>query len=464
MRRLNLSQLLVLNAYWVGLSFMWNAIHPILLPAVLLNYVPDAKKNTYLGLLTFAGLIIAMIIQPISGALSDGWKSRFGRRRPLIVFGTVFDFLFLSVLAWAGGFAWLFIGYIGLQFSSNIAHGPLQGLLPDRVPQTQLGVASSLKTFMDMLALIIASLLAGRLLDPVTRDPTPVMLVVMSLLAVSAAITIVGTTESPSSVRAPEKHRDCSERSGASSKIPRQQGRHGDEARTGVGGEAGFLDQFKINFRHNSSYWWLIAERALFILGIYGVQAFAQYYLQDVLRVPDPPKQTGDLLAALTITLTVLVLIGGWLTDKYGAKRILLIGTLIAAGGLFLMLFARDMRGLLIFGSVLGAGIGLFLTSNWALANTLAPEAEAGKYLGLTNLATAGSGAPARLEGPALDWLNAAWPGAWIGYKGLFVFGALCMLLSVFLLRKIDVESGQNNVILSEATLAPGASAGENPR
>ena len=49
------------------------------LPAVLLNYVPDEKKNTYLGLLTFVGLIIAMIVQPISGALSDRWESRLGR-------------------------------------------------------------------------------------------------------------------------------------------------------------------------------------------------------------------------------------------------------------------------------------------------------------------------------------------------------------------------------------------------
>ena len=89
-------------------------------------------------------------------------------------------------------------------------------------------------------------------------------------------------------------------------------------------------DQFRINFRENSSYWWLIGERVLFILGVYGVQAFAQYYLQDVLRVPDPPKQTGDLLAVLTISLVILVLAGGWLTDKYGAKRILSIGTLIA--------------------------------------------------------------------------------------------------------------------------------------
>jgi MFS family permease len=108
---------------------------------------------------------------------------------------------------------------------------------------------------------------------------------------------------------------------------------------------------------------------------------------------------------------------------------------------MLLIVFATDMRGLLIFGSVLGAGIGLFLTSNWALANALAPQEEAGKYLGLTNLATAGSAAIARLEGPVLDWLNAAWPGAWVGYRGLFIFGAVCMLLSVFFLRRIHVKS-----------------------
>jgi MFS family permease len=407
LKKLKLPQLLLLNAYWIGLSFMWNALHPIILPAVLLNYVPDEKKNTYLGLLTFSGLLIAMVVQPLSGALSDGWKSRFGRRRPLIVAGTLFDFVFLSVLAWAGGLVWLFIGYIGLQLSSNIAHGPLQALLPDHVPQTQLGVAASLKTFMDMLALVIASLLAGRLLNSTTRDPTAIILVVIGLLAVSGAVTILGVKEKPALAH---------ERTDWKA----------------------LLGQFRINFRENSSYWWLIGERALFLLGIYGVQAFAQYYLQDVLRVPDPPKQTGDLLAVLTISLVVLVLLGGWLTDKYGAKKILRIATAIAAVGIFLMVFAKDMRGLFIFGSILGAGIGLFLTSNWALANSLAPQVEAGKYLGLTNLATAGSGALARLEGPALDWLNAVQPGTWIGYKGLFIFGAVCIFSSLFLLQKIS--------------------------
>src|SRR5512140_762695 len=199
---ISFSNMLLLNAYMVGISFMWNALHPIILPAVLLNYVPDAQKNTYLGLLTFIGLVLAMVVQPVAGALSDSWASRFGRRRPLIVIGTLFDFVFLSLLAFGGGLLWLFIGYIGLQLGSNIAHGPLQGLLPDRVPKNQVGVASSLKTFMDMVSLIIASLVAGRLLDPQTRNPTNIMLVLIGLLAVSASITIFFTPETPTHDRA----------------------------------------------------------------------------------------------------------------------------------------------------------------------------------------------------------------------------------------------------------------------
>jgi len=279
-----------------------------------------------------------------------------------------------------------------------------------------------------MTSLIIASLLAGRLLDPVTRDPTLIILVLMGTIAVSTAITVFGT---------PEESTELPRSSLSSQPVlangPRR--KPNKELRV-LSGEL-----FRIDFRSNTPYWWLIAERGLFLLGIYGVQAFAQYYLQDVIRVADPPKQTGDLLAVLTLSLVALVLIGGWLTDKFGPKRILYIASFLAAGGMLLMLIPRDMTGLMLFGGVLGAGIGLFLTANWALANKLAPGGEAGKFLGLTNLATAGSGALARLEGPALDWLNGLWPGQWVGYIWLFIFGAVCIFLSMSLLGKINNET-----------------------
>jgi hypothetical protein len=54
----------------------------------------------------------------------------FRRRRPLMLIGTAFDFIFLAVLDWSGGLLWLALGYIGLQVSSNSAHSPAQGLIP----------------------------------------------------------------------------------------------------------------------------------------------------------------------------------------------------------------------------------------------------------------------------------------------------------------------------------------------
>jgi MFS family permease len=176
---------------------MWNSLHVIILPAVLLLMVPESLKNTYLGLLTFSGLIIAMIVQPVSGALSDQWVSPLGRRRPLILLGTAFDFVFLAALAWAGGLAWLALGYFGLQVSSNLAHGPLQGLLPDQVPEDQLGRASGFKNFMDMAGLIASSLIVGRVLDPQALTPIPAMGLVAAILAVSAAVTILACASVP---------------------------------------------------------------------------------------------------------------------------------------------------------------------------------------------------------------------------------------------------------------------------
>lgn len=410
-QRLSLLQLLVLQAYMFGLSFMWNSLHVIILPAVLLTMVPENLKNTALGLLTFTGLIVAMVMQPLAGAISDRWVSHWGRRRPLITIGTAFDFFFLGLLAWAGGLIWLAVGYIGLQFTSNLAHGAMQGLLPDQVPQKQLGFASALKNFMDMAGLVVASLLMGRIVAPDTRHPLAPVGLVALVLAIGAAITIWGVHERPSSA-------------GTTGEIKRS-----------------LLAEFRIDWKANRNYAWLIVSRLFFLISIYGVQVFAQYFVRDVLAVPNPVKLTGDLLAAITLSLVAFSLVGGWLGDRLGHKRVTYLACLVGGLGCFLLIWATTPALLLAFGIVFGVGIGLFLTAIWALANELAPPAEAGKFLGLTNLATAGAGAIGRLEGPFIDLLNNARPGAWWGYAGLFLAGTVSIAVSAILLSKVRLVS-----------------------
>jgi MFS family permease len=317
---------------------------------------------------------------------------------------TILECVFILILGWSGGLVWLCIGYLGLQVFSNTAQGPLQGLLRDRVPPSQLGLASSLKILLDLIGLVIAGLVAGRMLQSSAGGTMMIMLLLIALLLISAAITIFITPEEPAG-RANRETQTASDPGSA------------------VGWQAGYRA--------------LIAERALFLLGVYGLQAFGQYYLGDVLQVSDPARRAGDLLASVGAGTILLVILGAWLMGRVGAKKVLYMASGITALGLLLMSFTDRMVGVIIFGCLVGAGIGLFLSSNWTLANRLAPEAQSGKFLGLMNLATAGSAAVARLQGPAVDYLNSARPGEWIGYRGVFVFGAACILASALFLARI---------------------------
>jgi MFS family permease len=176
----------------------------------------------------------------------------------------------------------------------------------------------------------------------------------------------------------------------------------------------------------------------MFLIGIYGVQTFAQYFIRDVMQAPNPIQATGDLMAALALSLVACSLIGGWLSDRIGARKVVAIASVIAAAGSFLLIFAKDLATMTLYASVLGAGIGFYLTSNWAFASKLAPKAEAGKFLGLTNLATAGASAMSKLAGVPIDIANHAMPGRFLGYYGLFFFGGLFALVSLILLSKVE--------------------------
>jgi MFS family permease len=197
------------------------------------------------------------------------------------------------------------------------------------------------------------------------------------------------------------------------------------------------------DLKANSAYWRLIWGRFLFLLGVYGIQAFAQYYVRDTLHPENPLQLTGDLLATIVLSIIAFSILTGYLCDRIGRKPLHVAAAILVAIGSVLMLQARAATEVLVYGSIIGAGIGVFITANWALANDLAPQGQAGKFLGLTNLATAGSGAISRLTGPGIDWLNALRPGDNLGYDALFIGAAVLALLSLLALRRIPDRVGR---------------------
>ena len=400
-----------INVYWFGLSFLWNGLHPIILPALLLRLVPEALKNTYLGAMTFAGLILAMIVQPLAGALSDRTRSPFGRRRPWMVAGTLLALGFLAWMAAAGNYWQLAAGYLLLQIVSNSAHGPAQGLIPDLVPEERRGLASGLKNLFDMGGLVVTSLVAGQLMGG--DNPALAFALTGGVLLVSTAITVLDTPKA-------ERHRAAADTASAPSTA-----------------DSSLRDLWRVDWRGHRPYAWLLFSRYLILLGIYAVQGFAQYYVRDWMGVPNAAEVTGNLLASIGLALTLLVFPAGWLSDIVGRWRLNVLAGALAALGIFLLVFARSLPSLYLFGGLIGAATGIFLSVNWALATDLIPVGQAGKYLGLSNLATAGAGATARLAGPLIDGVNAVRPGTYVGYPVVFVLAAAATLVGTVLLVRV---------------------------
>lgn len=410
MRKLRTTDYFSISVYWFALSCLWNSVHPIILPMLVPFMAPENLKGSALGIMTSIGLILAVIVQPAAGAISDRSTSRWGRRRPYILLGTLFDLLFLLGIALAGNYWLLLAAYLLLQFSSNMAHGPYQGLIPDLVPQDRRGAASGAKQLAEILGIVVTSKVTAYFMGQ--GQLWAALGTIGAFLLITMLITIFAIREEPLSRPLPKP-----------SAITRPR-------------------------RFNVDYIWLLISRLFVLLGMNLVRNFALYFLEDVLHMPDPVAATGDLLAIIALCILVIAYPAGHLSDKIGRKRMNIISALLGAVGAFLLAFARgnvllsimglEFNDVLLYGSIIGLSAGIYLSANWALATDLIPEEEAAGYLGISNLATAGAGVVAGLGGPLIDLFNAREPG--LGYTALFLTACMVYLLGAVVLIKIREE------------------------
>jgi Na+/melibiose symporter-like transporter len=392
-----------------AVTALWQSLHTIVLPLRLLDFVPEAQKNTYLGLLTLTGLLLAMVVQPVAGTLSDRSGFRWGRRRPYILLGSVAALPFIAGIGLAGSYAVIFTVYCLLQASTNTAQGPYQAFIPEMVPEGKRGLASGVKGLLETLGgaamVYAAGLLMGRYAVDGAGSPW-----LWLTLGIPAALLLLTTAATVITVREP---------AAATEQTPLARN----------------LRQTCRDIMSNHAFIWFLASRLLIFMGFTTIQQFALYFLQDVIGVPDPAGATARFTVLAVAAMLVVVWPAGHLSDRIGRRPTCIAAGLCAALGIAIIFFSRDYGTILWAAGIIGIAMGVFNSTNWALATDLVARGEEARYLAVANMATAGGAALARLIGIGIDYFNGISPG--LGYSFMLLACFVYFLAGALLVLKI---------------------------
>ena len=403
--------LLRLSAYGFGMVGFLLAMDTIILPVLVLEVSPENLKNTYLSVLGLSGLIIAGAVQPFIGRYSDRTHSPLGRRVPYLIWGCMMVCLGLVGIGFAQSFGVLLLVWVFVQANVNVGYGPYQALIRDLVPISRIGVASSVKILSDAAGSLVLIVVAGRLIERTGGlDFISWKWITLGIIGV---VLMSSTVITSITVRARESASELTQRLSGMVKQPAE----------------GLHPQLRL----------FLLSRLLMMTATTAFPTYGLFFLHDTFGVDNPALSLSTMIPAVGGALALAVYPAGWISDRAGRKPVILVGAIGASVSAVWMLWANSTGDVLGIATIMGASIGVLLSSNWALANDLGTSGREGLHMGIVNLATTGGAASSKLMGPGIDLLNRASEGD--GYRALLITSAALFMIGATLVIPLKVQA-----------------------
>ena len=402
---LPITQLVQVSIYWFGISAVWGAWG-----FYNQERVPDlvGKGETGLGMagLSVIAMLVPLLLQPTIGSISDYTQTRWGRRKPYIAIGASLDVLFIIGVGTAQTYLSLLAFLLLLQFSSNFAQGPFQGYVPDLVPDDQVGLASGLMGLMSVLGVIGGNLIMS-LGYSMGRNWLIPLVAVGLIELVTAICTVLWVREGRAA-----------------------------KSREGRSWRQIAVETWGTDVLQNRSYVWLLVSRFFILMAAAVFVNYAVRYLTDTLGMGDSEKAFWvPFMTALLVVANIAGTIpAARLSDRLGRKPLIYAGSAIGAVGMAVLVVAPTIHVAAVGAVLIGLGSGSFLAVDWALMTDIIPKASSGRYMGLSNVATATNAPAAIALGGVIYWAGGQVSDLGTGLRvamlvaiGIYAIGALCL-------------------------------------
>ena len=410
--------LFAVTAYWLALTGLWGAFGAILYPELVHRVLGATSPlaGTAVAGLTAVTVVVPMVLQPTMGAISDHTRTRLGRRKPYIMVGTAFDLVFLAVAAWAfsvPSYPAFLVAVLLLQFSSNFAQGPFQGYLQDLVPSPQVGVASGLMGLASLVGNLGGAGVAVLFVRLLHWDPG-VFITVGLVEVTTMLVTAIWVPDSP----------------GPPTDLTLRQ-----RARAAWG----------TDLLRERSYVWLLASRLFILMGGSTLANMGVLFLVNALGFPteDAESRMLPVMLALGVSAAIATLPAGMLSTRVGRKPVIYAGLALGIAGTLGIAAAGEYWMMVLLVVPVGICLGAFQSVDWALMTDIIPKAESGRYMGISNVVTAGNQGAAVMAAAAVQLAVTLVLGANAGYRAMILFMVAEFLVGAWALTHVPEPSGR---------------------
>lgn len=394
---------------WLGIWMAQLTPIQLLLPAQIENELGTdywVSNVLWFGIVSGIAGCFAIVVYPLTGALSDRTVSRFGRRRPWIAAGAVIFAVALVLLGVQTTVIGVAVFWSLTLIGFCVLTAALTATISDQVPTGQRGYVSGWLSAPQAIGLVLGLVLVSALF-PATElgKVLPGYLLVAILLVVLSVPFLL--IKDPGSVAPARARAPLTLRSIAS--------------------------EVWISPRRYPDFAWTLASRVLVNFSNALGTGLLLYFLEFGLNEKGDAENDLTILSLIYVVFIVIASLAfGHLSDRLDRRKLfVLLAAVLQGMAAVLLAFWPSLPAAMIAGGLLGLGYGCFLSVDQALATQVLPDPETrGKDLGVMNLAWA----VPQAFGPLLGGLLVFWLG---GFGGLFVLAAVMALAGAACVVKV---------------------------
>lgn len=368
--KLNYKRTLLVGLAFLSICAFWQLYD---------NVVPLILKNTFdipddiAGVIMALDNVLALFLLPLFGKLSDRTHTRLGRRMPYILGGTLAAVVLMNLLPMAdrARSLWLFVAALGLLLlAMGVYRSPAVALMPDVTPKPLRSKGNAIINLMGTLGGVFTLAATSFLVthDATGREDYSALFLAVSILMLAAVVVLLFTIRENRLAHEVELQNLAAQGEDAA------QAQDDETPSSGAGFSS--LDPAL-----RRSLILILCSVALWFMGYNAVTtAFTKYvsvqWGYDI-------KAASQCLMVATVGAVVSYLPVGFLSSRFGRKRVIQAGVLLLAACFgAAALFASFSPVLYGIFALVGAAWAMINVNSYPMVVEISKSGDVGKYTG----------------------------------------------------------------------------------